>query len=358
MNNLQSGILLLVLVLAIFGLPFLPAILALRRPAKLKPVPTSAHDASMQCEEFRKLIETSFSSLVSLARKNGTIRGTNAYDQPYIVLGFQSHLAQYLPANSRRLRSCVVASGHLDVPGEMICDRELFAEGRINLGHHALARSMLALRDVAIGPRARVLRWVRSDRRLDVAEGANIKGWASAGLEITFARRARFRKAIAPEIRFGRQREAQDARNTADTVASFSPPARSGDQPGNGHDLAIPALHTMKGDLVLSGVLKVGDGCHLIGRIRADKGVILGQDVRVDGAIHSGGEILIGARCCISGPIVSIASIEADTGCLFGSKEAPCTVSAEIILIGEGCVAYGTVQALRHGEVIAERTSA
>jgi predicted acyltransferase (DUF342 family) len=217
---------------------------------------------------------------------------------------------------------------------------------------------MLTHRDIAIGPRARVTQWVRSDRRLDVAEAAVIKGWASAGIEIVLARRARFRKLQAPEIRFGRQREAADHRAAADTVASFTPPARSGEQPGNGHHLQIPALHTMKGDLVLSGVLTVGDGCHLIGRIRADQGIVLGQDVRIEGALHAGGDILIGQRCVISGPVISTTAIHAESGCVFGSRDEPCTVSAENILIGEACLAHGTLHALRQGEVQPERSSA
>lgn len=358
MNDLPDGLLLIPLCIAICGLPFLPALLAARKPPRSTTGAQGTADSSAQCESFRSLVESRFASLINLARTNGTIRGTNDHGQPYIVLGFQSHLAQYLSPDSRRLRSCVIASGHLDVPGELVCDRELFAEGRINLGHHALAKAMLSHRDIAIGPRARVTHWVRSDRRLDIAEAASIKGWASAGIEVVLARRARFRKVLAPEIRFGRQREAGDARNAHDTIGAFSPPARSGEQPGNGHHLQIPAHHTMKGDLVLSGVLTVGDGCHLIGRIRADKGIVLGQDVRVEGAIHAGGDIRIGARCSISGPVISSAGIHADPGCVFGSREDPCTVSAETILIGEASLAHGTVHALRHGEVLAERSGA
>lgn len=358
MNALQNGLLPGLLCVAIAALPFIPALRTLLRGPRMSPLRQERGDASLLCENFRHLIENDFASLISLARQNGTIRSANDHGQPFIVLGFQSNLAEHLAQGSKRLRSCVMASGHLDVPGELICDREIFAEGRINVAHHTVARSLLSHRDIAIGPRARVTRWTRSDRRLDVAEGACVKGWASAGIEIMLARRSSFQKVLAPQIRFGRAQDETDVRRSTDTTGRFEPPVRSGTWPGNGHNLRVPPGHAVKGDLILSGTLEIGDACHIIGQIRADKGVRIGADVRIDGAVHANGAIEIGPRSCISGPVVSNDRLTVASGCIFGSAEVLSTVSAETILISEGCLAHGTVHALRRGEVITEREAA
>jgi cytoskeletal protein CcmA (bactofilin family) len=357
MNTLQNGLWLASLCTAVGVLPFVPTLLTRLRGPRVGQTRQTLSDASVQCENFRRLIEHDFASLINLARKNGTIRSANDHGQPFIVLGFQSNLVELLAPGSKRLRSCVIASGHLDIPGELICDREIFAEGQINVAPHAVVKSLLSHRDIAIGPRARVTRWARSDRRLDVAEGACIKGWASAGIEIALARRACFQKVLAPQIRFGRQQDQTDPRHNTDTTGRFEPPVRSGARPGNGHDLQIPAGHAVKEDLILSGVLVIGDGCHIIGQIRAEKGIRIGADVRIDGAIHANGGIEIGPRSCISGPVVSNGKITVAQACVFGSTDEPCTLSAETIMIGEGCVAHGTVHALCRGEVIAERNA-
>lgn len=338
-------------------LPVLPLARTLARGAAPLPTPELIPGLAAQAAEFQRMVSEQFTHLLHLARNSGPIRGANEKGSPFIVLGIANHLAEQLPPGSRHLRSLVLAAGHLDIPGELICDRELFAEGRINIGHNALVRGALSRRDIAVGRHARVTRWVRSDRRIDVAEAGQIRGWASAAQEITLARRGRFEHLLAPRILFGRQPDAPFSRQ-ADPVARFDPPVRNPLRPGNGRNLKVPPGHVVKGDLLVSGRLFIGDNCHIIGDLRADHSITIGENVIIEGAIYADGTISIGAACVISGPVRSPDEVHLGFHCEIGTQAAPSTLIAGTLLINEGCIAYGSVRALRHGEVITDERAA
>lgn len=344
-------------VLAVF-LPLLPLARTLARGAP-RPNPVGHDpDPAERAEEFRHMVTEQFAHLLHLARESGPIRGANENGRPFIVLGVANHLAEQLPREVRRLRSLVLAAGHLDIPGELICDREIFAEGRINVAHNALVRSALSYRDIAIGRHARVTRWVRSDRRVDVAEGGRLRGWASAGQEIALARRSQFEYLLSPRIVFGRQPLSHGHIRQPDTVARFEPPQRSGGQPGNGRNLQVPPGHIVKGDLLVSGRLLIGNDCRIIGDLRADKSIVIGANVVVEGAIYADGPVSIGSGCTIVGPVYSHTEVQLGFRCQIGSPMTPSTLAADVLLISEGCVAHGCVHAIRRGEVIIDERSA
>lgn len=338
-------------------LPILPLTRTLTRGAAPLPSPELIPGLAAQAAEFRRMVGEQFAHLLQLARDSGPIRGANETGNPFIVLGIANHLAEQLPPGSRHLRSLVLAAGHLDIPGELICDRELFAEGRINIGHNALVRGVLSRRDVAVGRHARITRWVRSDRRIDVAEAGQIRGWASAAQEIMLARRCRFEHLLAPRILFGRQPDSQPTPQS-DPVARFDPPARNRQQPGNGRNLKIPPGHVVKGDLLVSGKLQIGDNCHIIGDLRADRSITVGTHVIIEGAIYADGPISIGAGCIIAGPVRSPDEVHLGFHCAIGTPAAPSTLMAGTLLINEGCAVCGSVRALRHGEVITDERAA
>ncbi|KAF7597857.1 MAG: hypothetical protein CGU29_16420 [Candidatus Dactylopiibacterium carminicum] len=135
-------------------LPWLPALRTLSRQATPPPPGNRLLGADVRVGMFRQMISEQFATLLALARDGGPLRGANEKGRPFIVLGFNNHLSEQLPPSARRLRSLVLATGHLDIPGELICDREIFAEGRINIAHNAIVKGALSHRDIALGARA------------------------------------------------------------------------------------------------------------------------------------------------------------------------------------------------------------
>lgn len=357
MSDLDILLALPALALLALLLPVLPMLRTLARPAAALPVADPLPEAAAQAAEFQALVSSQFSNLLQLARGKGPIRGANEKGNPFIILGMTNHLAEQIPPGTRHLRSLVLAAGHLDIPGELICDREVFAEGRINIGHNALVRAALSRRDIAVGRRGRITRWVRSDRRIDVAEAGQLRGWASAAQEIMLARRTRFEHLLAPRIVFGRQPDVALPRQS-DSDARFDPPARTRQQPGNGRNLSVPPRHVVKSDLLVSGRLVIGDDCHIIGDLRADGSITIGSNVLIEGSIYAEGSISISAGCVVAGPLCSPDEIHLGFHCAIGTPATPATVLGGTVLINEGCIVYGSVRALHRGEVITDERAA
>lgn len=333
-------------------LPFIPVARTLKRTPLKAPPKEIALLPQLQCETFRHLVLRQFGHLLSVARTHGTIQGKTENGRPYIVLGTNNHLANEIPSEVRRLKDLIIAAGHLDIPGEFICEREIFAEGKINIGHNTMIRSALSPRDIAINTRARVTRWVRSDRRIDVAESAWVKGWANAGIEISLARRARFQHLSAPLISFGRH--AETVLPAKEIIGRYTPPSSHDGDAKCVRTLSVPDLHVAKGNLIATETLAIGNECRVIGDLRAGNNLTIGQHSVIEGAIYSDGNIVIQEACRITGPIVAGGSILIHANTRIGTAEHPTTIVAPRIRIAEGCMAHGTVQATRHGDVFFE----
>lgn len=330
-------------------LPLIPALRTLKRAPNRAPPQETPLSPQSQCETFRHLIARQFGHLLTVAKTRGTLHGETESKRPYIVLGINSHLANEIPQGIQRLRAMVVAAGHLDIPGELICDREIFAEGKINIGHNTMVKSVLSPRDIAINTKARVTRWVRSDRRIDIAESAWVKGWTNAGVEISLARRARFEHLSAPIISFGRQTASKSIET--EIVGRYSPKQSDDGETRPIRSIAVPDNHVVKSDLLATDRLVIGNECRVIGDLRAGKHLVIGAFCRIEGAVFSDGTITIQEGCRLSGPIVARGSIFLHTACQIGSTDQPSTLTAPCMKIAEGCVVHGTVLATNRGEV-------
>lgn len=331
------------------ALPFVPAARTLKQPPDRLPPKDATLLPQVQCETFRHVISRQFGNLLNLARTQGTLKGETEKGRRYIVLGINSHLVNEIASGQTRLKTMLIAAGHLDIPGELVCDREIYAEGKINIGHNTMARCVLSPRDIAINTRARVTRWVRSDRRLDVAEGAWVKGWANAGTEISIARRARFEQLGAPQINFGRQPDIKHFET--EVVGRYTPPQTKDGQPKYVRELSVADNHVVRGDLIVIENLKIGNECRVIGDLRAGKTLVIGAYSTLEGTLYCDGSIVIEEGCRLTGPIIAKGSILIHSACQIGSPEHPTTAIAPRIKIAEGCTAHGTVWATQRGEV-------
>ncbi|HEX5127973.1 MAG TPA: hypothetical protein VFW00_14600 [Rhodocyclaceae bacterium] len=317
-------------------------------------------------DRLRSSIQIEFATLLQLARENvstdetgndahGATRGADENGVPFIVLGPKDHLVEHIPATARRLRQMVLSVRHLDIPGELVCERPLYAEGRINIAHDAAIDTALAGREIVVGIRARVKRWAHADQRLDAAEGAVLFGCVSAGREISLARRARFERLYAPRILFGRQ-QAASPQMPVERLPYDPPPhaAVVDDRWIVSGDLHIPAGHELTANLLVSGHLMIDRGSRVHGSVNVERTVVLAEGARVHGAIYAASSVHIGERCQVTGPLVTLGSLRADAFSELGQPEHPITVSARKIRVAESCIAHGALWARRIGEVVAD----
>jgi hypothetical protein len=273
------------------------------------------------------------------------------------VLGMKNYLSEQLPASAKFLRMQVIAARHLDIPGELVCDRLVFAQGKLNVAHNAIVKTALSRRDAAIGPRARVREWIRAEGRIDAAEGALLQGCASAGREIHLARRARFEQLLAPRLSFGR---CEPLRVPA-TPAQLVPMQAPGNAfiPGDGRwiidgDMSIPPGHSVNARLVVSGSLLVGTGSRVRGDVHVMGDLVVHHDAILNGAIRCDGNVRIGECCRLAGPVQVVGHLATGSQTVFGSLEQLTTVIASEMRMQEGCMAHGAVWAQRRGEVSPE----
>lgn len=338
-------------------LPLLPIIRTWLGKPQIQPHPGHEHDPSESMKAFGHLVQEQFGALLDLARHSGPIRGANERGLPFIVLGVTTPLVSQIAPKTKRLRNLVLSAGHLEIPDSLVCEREIFAEGNIHIASRSLIRAALSHRNIIVGRRARILRWIYGSQRIEVQETALIKGWAEAGQEIRLARRSQFTHLQAPVILFGRQ-PVSPRPDREDTVARFDPPAYNPAQPCYGRHLDIPARHSVKGDLFVSHHLVIGDHCHIIGDLRSDGSIEIGHSVVIVGSIYAGGTITVGAECFVRGPVISKGELQLGFRCIIGHASEPTTTLASTLLLHEGCVAYGCVHALLHGEVLTDERSA
>ncbi|MEC5387066.1 hypothetical protein VVD49_15160 [Uliginosibacterium sp. H3] len=302
-------------------------------------------------------VSENFEKLLELSSRDGVIRGAHADGTAFMVLGIKDYLSEQLPPSARHLRMQVIAARHLDIPGELVCDRLIFARGKLNIAHNAVLKTALSQRDVAIGTRARIRNWVHAEGRVDAAEGALLAGCASAGSEINLARRARFEQLTAPVIRFGRS-EPLRAPATPVQLLPMQPPGNAF-IPGDGRwiidgDMSIPPGHSVNARLVVSGSLLVGTGSRLRGDLHVMGDLVIHHDATLNGAVRCNGDMRTGECCRLAGPILVTGQLTAGSQTVFGAADQLSTVVASDIRLQEGCLAHGAVWAQHRGEVLAD----
>jgi hypothetical protein len=339
--------------------PLWPALRQYRSSPPPSFMPNDAQRSAWDSTARKTLTEVqkSFAKLLELSMRDGVIRGAHEDGTAFIVLGMKNYLSEQLPASAKFLRMEVIAARHLDIPGELVCDRLVFAQGKLNVAHNAIVKTALSRRDAAIGPRARVREWIRAEGRIDAAEGALLQGCASAGREIHLSRRARFEQLVAPVMSFGR---CEPLRVPA-TPAQLVPMQAPGNAfiPGDGRwiidgDMSIPPGHGVNARLVVSGSLLVGTGSRVRGDVHVMGDLVIHHDAILNGAIRCDGNVRIGECCRLAGPVQVTGQLSAGSQTVFGSVEQLSTVIASEMRLQEGCMAHGAIWAQRRGEVLPE----
>lgn len=309
-----------------------------------------------QLTNLRRLAREEFGDMLRRVNETGGVaRGIDLEGEPVLMLGPKEVLAAQIEPGTSRIRFGVLATQRLDVPGELVCERDLYAEGRASIAQNAIVRNLLGLRDVVVGVRARVTHQIHADGRLDVAEGGWLHGTASAGMAITLSRRSRFTRIEAPLIEFG-PHVAMPARPSGQ-LPEFIPPRALRDANGKRWlvrgDLTIPAGHRVNGDLVVSGRLLVLENSELSGSVRAEKSVRLSRGARIDGAVISPSDIRLAEDCRVGGPLLAGTRLQLAEGCVVGSRSHPTSITAAKLRVATGCVAFGSVSTRHGGQVLA-----
>ncbi|OSZ65793.1 polymer-forming cytoskeletal protein [Hydrogenophaga sp. IBVHS2] len=178
---------------------------------------------------------------------------------------------------------------------------------------------------------------------------------------VAMARHASFRGIEAPVIVFGRHRDAPPVtagrpRPLHDHPLTPHPPLPGAQPWGDGGwrvegDCTLQDHRHWQGSLVVTGVLSVGAGARVQGDIKAHRGIVIGMGTVVTGSVISDQGIRVFCDAVIGGPVLAESLLQLGAGVQLGSARAPTSVSACDMLVDDGVVVHGSLQAAQAGLV-------
>lgn len=116
-------------------------------------------------------------------------------------------------------------------------------------------------------------------------------------------------------------------------------------------DCVIQGGQHFTGSLVVTGLLSIGKGACVEGDVKAHQGVLIGEHARVTGSVVSDQGVRLFDDAFVGGPLVCETLLQLGSGARLGSLHAPTSVSAAVILAGDGATAHGSVRASQAGLV-------
>lgn len=178
---------------------------------------------------------------------------------------------------------------------------------------------------------------------------------------VALAHNACFRGVEAPVIVFGRQRAAPSVSAGRPLPLHDHPltphaPLPGAQAWGDGGwrvegDCNLQGHRHWQGSLVVTGLLSVGAGAWVQGDVKAHRGIVIGMGAVMEGSVISDQGIRVFSDAVIGGPVLAESLLQLGSGVRLGSPQAPTSVSAGHMLMDDGVVVHGSVQAAQAGLV-------
>jgi predicted acyltransferase (DUF342 family) len=360
------------LVTALAVLPLLPAIREWRRPtdtAPLKVVQESAVDIRYFATSFRNWVRDHLSEAQAACRRTGAVEERTIDGTRCVVLpGASPRFLSDAEARASRLDRVVVSCGDLRLPDGLTVTKELCADGSVVGGSSCTYRAILAGGDISLGRHTHTLRWVHAGGTVRAGAASHALGRVSADGGIFLDAGSRFERLRAPRVVFG-QRAPELTRAPARDLPLLEPAQiRQGVtiEVGAGRwlikgSVEIPPNVRVESHLVVVGTCRVRRGVVLAGSVKSHAELVLEEDVEILGSVVGQGDLLVGPRCRIHGPVVAERAARLAEGVIIGQPDELTTVTALDLTVEPGVVVHGTVWAHRRGDVAvpaAARTNA
>jgi cytoskeletal protein CcmA (bactofilin family) len=198
-----------------------------------------------------------------------------------------------------------------------------------------------------MGAGSMVLRWMHASGTITAAAHCRFHGRLSSDEAIQLGPWCEFERVNAPRIEFGNPHRGPFMTAVAEENQLDAPLERMLLK-GN---FQIPAGDVVHGSVVASGTIRIGRGARIRGSIKSNGDLVIEEGVQVEGSAISSRNMMVARNCRIHGPVLAEHEISIATGSCCGSSQQPTTVSAPVIRIQPGAVAFGTVWAKEQGGV-------
>lgn len=353
-------VLISIIVLAWFSLPYVPAFHEWRKKRDARPLNVVREydvDVHRFANVFQAYVQDHLSEAIAVCEQSGTLQ-SGVLDDGTSWMVLPRDIDPMLDDDERTqqiTQTLFIARGDLDLPGGMSYLAEILAIGNISGGEGDIYRAIRAHGDIDIAADSMLLRWMHADREVRVAGGSVLHGRVSADVAIRISSGAHFRRLNAPDIVFGYAVEPVTLPTDQKPVEAIrlNPKVTiAGRRWLFKGDLVIPKECLIDADIVVTGKLDIGKNVRIKGSVKSHKSMQIGEQTRIDGSVVSHQGLMLSPGVQVQGPVVSEADVTLGSRCVVGTVEHPTTVTAETIRVSDGVLAHGTVWARRDGEVL------
>jgi predicted acyltransferase (DUF342 family) len=231
------------------------------------------------------------------------------------------------------------------------CLARLTLRGAENVSYRAL----LGQRDILLGARSTVMRWVHARGRLEVAEGCRLLGRATADRAIVLASGVLFERLESDVIRVSGQ-EVEEAPVLPTAAYERFAPAKAASLGEHywrlQEPLRVPAGAALTGSVVCTRSITVERGARVTGSLKAHEELRIGAGAVVIGSLAARGRIVIERGAKVTGPIISESAVIVESA-IVGGPQTRTTVTAPVVRLYPGATVYGAVMAGEDGRSVA-----
>ncbi len=347
MNSPNMAFALLVLgLLTWMAVPLLPALMELLRPRDAAPLDAVGNDAgnlTYFAESFtaRATREGLLGTSVPPRLSDGTDVRTHSKGQP-------------LPSQRAAFQEFVVLMDSEPLPAGVELSSECLARLTVHGSPGVTYRALLGQRDISLGPKSLVQRWVHARGRLEVADDCQLWGRATADRQIVLGMNVVFERIEADIIRVTDVETTEPPILPTGAYERFVPKKARELGPAYwrvADSVSIPAGNILVGSLIATGNIVVNDGARITGSIKAHGEVVVRNGAVIVGSISARDRVTIERGARVSGPVISETAVVVEAA-VVGGPGTRTTVTAPVIRLLPGATVYGAVMAAADGRTV------
>ncbi len=345
MTPIAAFALLLTALLVWLAIPLLPALLELLWPRDAQPLNAVGNDAG-NLTYFAE----SFTARANREGLLGTMVPPRLTDGSTVLAHSQAQ-----PIAKKTVKDLVVLMDTEPVPAGTEFSSECLARLTLRGSERVTYRALLGQRDVLLGARSTVLRWVHARGRLEVAEGCSLLGRATADRSIVLAPNVAFERLESDVVRVSGQEAVEAPVLPTGAYEMFVPQKATSlgtHYWRTNENLLVPAGAALIGSVISTAAIVVDQGARVTGSLKAHGDLRICAGAVVVGSIAARGRITVERGAKVSGPLISETAVVVESA-IIGGPGKRTTITAPIIRLYPGATVYGAVMAGEDGLTLA-----
>jgi hypothetical protein len=362
---------LLLITAALLLLPVAPALIELHERTDAAPLLTSRHDGRIVnfADSFHARLEP-LRPQFELCRHNEELVQVSIAGMNVLLVGRDDF--HFLPDELKSISAVMCA--HALIPAKQVLQTDIHAQKTLELRESAAVRAALSGGDIILRRNSTAFRWLHANGNIYLLEGSSAFGRLSARHSIHLEPGCAFEHMFAPQITttgsydedpadelFKPHAPPANALHVA--VRQLNPHSRRVSA-NAGHvfvpsrprlrvqgDFVLDPGETMNANVIATGEIRLGAGSRFLGSAKGYHDVDIEEGASVHGSIVCGGNLRLGPRSFVAGPIIAEGNARIARGSRIGSPESLTTISVNAAQIATGCTLHGTCWARAGGKI-------